>query len=47
VLLCRRHHDLVHHSEWQVRMAAGLPVFRPPAFVDPRRRPRTNPIHVA
>lgn len=47
VLLCRRHHDLVHHSDWQVRMAAGLPVFHPPAFVDPRRRPRTNPIHVA
>ncbi|MCR3749499.1 HNH endonuclease signature motif containing protein [Lentzea californiensis] len=47
VLLCRRHHDLVHHSEWQVEMAEGLPTFRPPAFVDPHRRPRTNPIHAA
>ncbi|MFD4639640.1 DUF222 domain-containing protein [Lentzea sp. NPDC058436] len=47
VLLCRRHHDLVHHSDWQVRMAAGLPVFHPPAFVDPHRRPRTNPLHAA
>jgi hypothetical protein len=47
VLLCRRHHDLVHHSDWQVRMIDGLPVFRPPAFVDPQRRPRTNPIRAA
>lgn len=47
VLLCRRHHDLVHHSEWQVEMADGLPRFHPPAFVDPHRRPRTNPLHAA
>jgi hypothetical protein len=47
VLLCRRHHDLVHHSEWQIEMADGLPTFRPPAFIDPHRRPRTNPIHAA
>ncbi|SDG24363.1 HNH endonuclease [Lentzea fradiae] len=47
VLLCRRHHDLVHHTEWQVEMSDGLPVFRPPAFVDPQRRPRTNPLHAA
>ncbi|SDL31909.1 HNH endonuclease [Lentzea albidocapillata subsp. violacea] len=47
VLLCRRHHDLMHHSEWQIQMAEGLPTFRPPAFIDPNRRPRTNPLHAA
>ncbi|SER86545.1 HNH endonuclease [Lentzea xinjiangensis] len=44
-LLCRRHHDLVHRSDWQVEMVSGVPVFRPPAYVDPRRIPRRNPIH--
>ncbi|WP_439663656.1 DUF222 domain-containing protein [Lentzea sp. HUAS TT2] len=47
VLLCRRHHDLVHHSEWEIQMAGGLPTFCPPAFIDPHRRPRTNPLHAA
>ncbi len=45
VLLCRRHHDLVHHSEWQIQMINGVPVFRPPVFVDPQRKPRNNPLH--
>ncbi|MFI6099647.1 DUF222 domain-containing protein [Lentzea sp. NPDC051213] len=40
VLLCRRHHDLLHHSDWQVQMIGGVPMFRPPAFIDPQRRPR-------
>ncbi|MEV6718567.1 DUF222 domain-containing protein [Lentzea sp. NPDC051208] len=44
-LLCRRHHDLVHHSDWRLQMEGGVPTFRPPAFVDPHRRPRHNPIH--
>lgn len=44
-LLCRRHHDLVHQSDWQIQMDSGVPVFRPPAFVDPHRRPRQNQIH--
>lgn len=46
-LLCRRHHDLAHHSDWQIQMISGVPVFRPPAFIDPQRRPRTNPIRAA
>jgi hypothetical protein len=46
-LLCRRHHDLAHHSDWQIQMSAGLPVFRPPAFVDPHRRPRRNLLRTA
>jgi hypothetical protein len=45
VLLCRRHHDLVHHSDWQIQMIGGLPVFRPPAFIDAERKPRTNQLH--
>ena len=45
VLLCRRHHDLVHHSDWQIQMIGGVPVFRPPAFVDARRSPRNNLLH--
>ncbi|SFR22518.1 HNH endonuclease [Lentzea waywayandensis] len=47
VLLCRRHHDLAHHSDWQIQMANGRPTFSPPTFIDPTRRPRTNTIHVA
>ncbi|MFC3896189.1 DUF222 domain-containing protein [Lentzea rhizosphaerae] len=46
-LLCRRHHDLVHHSDWQLRMTNGLPHFHPPTFIDPQRRPRTNQLHAA
>lgn len=47
VLLCRRHHDLIHHSQWQIQMRGGLPVFIPPAFIDPHRRPQRNQIHAA
>ncbi|GLY48792.1 HNH endonuclease signature motif containing protein [Lentzea sp. NBRC 102530] len=47
VLLCRRHHDLAHHSQWQIQMLEGRPAFRPPAFIDPLRRPRTNEIRAA
>ncbi|WP_394613463.1 DUF222 domain-containing protein [Lentzea sp. JNUCC 0626] len=47
VLLCRRHHDLAHHSQWQIQMFEGRPAFRPPAFIDPLRRPRTNEIRAA
>ena len=42
VLLCRRHHVLIHHSRWEIRMVGGLPQFHPPAFIDPRRRPLRN-----
>ena len=37
VLLCRRHHRLVHHSEWQITMVKGLPYFRPPKWLDPHQ----------
>jgi hypothetical protein len=43
VLLCGHHHGLIHHSEWQVYIAAdGMPEFIPPAHIDPTRTPRRN-----
>lgn len=45
VLLCRRHHSLVHHSEWRITMTGGVPGFIPPRHVDPARLPRQNLLH--
>jgi hypothetical protein len=42
VLLCSYHHQLIHHSGWDVHMIDGLPSFTPPAWLDPLRRPRHN-----
>ncbi|GHH29671.1 HNH endonuclease signature motif containing protein [Amycolatopsis oliviviridis] len=48
VLLCSFHHRLIHHGDWQVRMAAdGLPEFIPPQYLDPLRRSRRNTLHRA
>ncbi|WIY00757.1 DUF222 domain-containing protein [Amycolatopsis mongoliensis] len=47
VLMCGHHHRLLHRSGWQVRIAAdGLPEFLPPVFLDRRRKPRRNNLHV-
>jgi hypothetical protein len=40
VLLCDHHHDVLHHTDWAVTIEAGRPVFTPPAWLDPMRRPR-------
>ncbi|WP_206797458.1 HNH endonuclease signature motif containing protein [Amycolatopsis sp. MtRt-6] len=46
VLMCAHHHRLLHRSGWEVRIATdGLPEFLPPAFIDPRRKPRRNNLH--
>jgi HNH endonuclease len=48
VLLCRRHHRLIHDpaAGWHIRIAAdGRPEFIPPPTVDPGRRPRRNLYH--
>ncbi|WP_370949398.1 DUF222 domain-containing protein [Amycolatopsis sp. cg5] len=46
VLLCGRHHRLVHHSDWKVRMAYdNLPEFIPPKFIDAAQTPRRNTMH--
>ncbi|ANN22152.1 HNH endonuclease [Amycolatopsis orientalis] len=47
-LLCGFHHRLIHHGDWQVRMAAdGLPEFIPPQYLDPLRQTRRNTLHRA
>ena len=43
VMLCAVHHRLVHHSGWEIRMADGRPEFVPPGWIDPWRRPRSQP----
>jgi hypothetical protein len=45
VLLCRRHHTLIHHSDWEVRIRDQIPEFVPPVFIDPERTPRRNRLH--
>jgi hypothetical protein len=46
VLLCRHHHRQIHHTDWDVRLAAdGHPEFLPPAWLDPDRSPRRNQYH--
>jgi hypothetical protein len=45
VLLCGFHHRLIHHSDWEVRMAHGLPEFIPPSYVDVSRTPIRNRYH--
>jgi hypothetical protein len=44
VLLCRKHHRILHHSQWDVSInpGTGLPEFRPPKWIDPERRPLRN-----
>jgi hypothetical protein len=32
VMLCMRHHHLIHSSAWQVRMDHGRPEFIPPEW---------------
>nr|WP_236725482.1 HNH endonuclease signature motif containing protein [Amycolatopsis orientalis] len=39
VLLCTKHHRLIHHSEWTVAIA-------PPAYLDPTGQPRRNTMHL-
>jgi hypothetical protein len=46
VLLCRRHHRIIHHSDWVVRMTGtGIPEFVPPRWIDPQQIPRRNLLH--
>jgi hypothetical protein len=43
-LLCAMHHRQVHLQRWQIRINAGRVEFRPPAVVDPGRKPLINPL---
>ncbi|RSM89417.1 HNH endonuclease [Kibdelosporangium aridum] len=47
VLLCGRHHRLIHRSEWEVKLVDSVAWFTPPDFVDPERKPRRNFLHGA
>ncbi|SDC91714.1 HNH endonuclease signature motif containing protein [Rhodococcus tukisamuensis] len=41
VLLCKKHHTIIHKNHWAVAIGDdGHPWFTPPAWVDPARRPR-------
>jgi hypothetical protein len=44
VMLCKACHRMIHHGGWTVRITNGLPEFRPPAWLDPHRRPRRRPL---
>ncbi|NKS21682.1 DUF222 domain-containing protein [Rhodococcus hoagii] len=40
VLLCRYHHQLLHHSHWEVKIGTDRhPWFTPPSAVDPYKKP--------
>ncbi|ORM08330.1 HNH endonuclease signature motif containing protein [Prescottella equi] len=40
VLLCRYHHQLLHHSHWEVHIGPDRkPWFTPPSTVDPHKKP--------
>jgi hypothetical protein len=45
VLLCRRHHRVLHHSAWEIQFLKGIPYFLPPAWLDPDRTPVRNVLH--
>jgi hypothetical protein len=45
VLLCGRHHRLIHHSQWECAITNGQPEFYPPRCIDPCRRARRNALH--
>ena len=41
VLLCKKHHTMIHKNHWAVAIGDdGHPWFTPPTWVDPARRPR-------
>ena len=42
VLLCHRHHRVIHGSEWTITMIHGLPHFIPPTWVDREQKPMRN-----
>jgi hypothetical protein len=43
VLLCPRHHTVLHSTEWEVTITEGFPLFHPPPWIP--GGPRTNPLH--
>jgi Domain of unknown function (DUF222)/HNH endonuclease len=39
VLLCGRHHRLIHHSDWRCAIVNGQPEFYPPRYIDTNNDP--------
>jgi hypothetical protein len=46
VLLCGRHHRLIHHSDWHRGVVNGRAEFYPPRYIDAQQRPRRNTLHL-
>ncbi len=44
VLVCPTHHRWVHATGWDITIRGNLVEFRPPAILDPHRRPLHNPL---
>jgi hypothetical protein len=44
-LLCRYHHRHFQALGWEVSMHHGTPLWRPPAWLDPQRKPIRNTVH--
>ncbi|WP_051470676.1 HNH endonuclease signature motif containing protein [Arthrobacter sp. 35/47] len=42
VLVCSRHHHVLHENDWTVESIHGIPWFRPPKYLDPNRTRRRN-----
>ncbi|MBG6216960.1 hypothetical protein IWX75_001414 [Arthrobacter sp. CAN_A6] len=42
VLLCSRHHHVIHEGNWMVESRHGIPWFKPPKYLDPGQAPRRN-----
>jgi hypothetical protein len=44
-LVCRFHHRTFERLGWTVEIHDGVPLWTPPAWIDPDRRPRRNRLH--
>jgi Domain of unknown function (DUF222) len=43
VLLCRRHHILLHDNHWQIQRTGGTYWLKPPRAIDPKQQPIEMP----
>ncbi len=43
VLLCGRHHSVIHRGDWEVSITDGFPLFHPPPWIP--GGPRRNTVH--
>jgi hypothetical protein len=45
VLLCQKHHWIIHHTEWRIVFQQGIPYAVPPSLIDPDQTPQRNTLH--